>query len=78
MSVVYVYPKCPAGNSEGHWLSALHRFASVFSKFVLVTSGALLSKAGLAIRGHKQEHAPHSIATCVLPSSIDRRKSDAC
>jgi hypothetical protein len=26
MSVVYVYPKCPAGNSEGHWLSALHRF----------------------------------------------------
>jgi hypothetical protein len=29
MSVVYVYPKCPAGNSEGHWLSALHRFASV-------------------------------------------------
>jgi hypothetical protein len=37
MSVVYVYPKCPAGNSEGHWLSALHRFASVFSKPSILT-----------------------------------------
>jgi hypothetical protein len=32
-----VYPKCPAGNSEGHWLSALHRFASVFSKPSILT-----------------------------------------
>jgi hypothetical protein len=37
LRVVYVYPKCPAGNSEGHWLSALHRFASVFSKPSILT-----------------------------------------
>jgi hypothetical protein len=37
MSVVYVYPKCPAGNSEGHWLSALHRLASVCSKPSILT-----------------------------------------
>ena len=29
MSVVYVYPKRLAGSFEGHWLSALHRLASV-------------------------------------------------
>jgi hypothetical protein len=32
ISAVYVYPKRLAGSFEGHWLSALHRFASVFPR----------------------------------------------
>jgi hypothetical protein len=62
MSVVYVYPKCPAGNSEGHWLTGcLHNH----------------SKGATAVTTIKTKNQPLRPALPVLPTYCDCHRAPA-